>query len=328
MTRQALNRRQLAALIGAGAFWPLRTAADVPQPAGPLIDEPPAGPYLPPTDLAMLADLYARMTAPVRVNGAGPFPFLVDTGANQSVISLDLAVRLGLPMGPAQALNGVAGVQMAPTATADLGIGERLETGVSLSVLPREGVGGAGILGLDRLADRRLILDFRRRRMRIEPRAGRWGFDGEVVVRARRRSGSLTLIDARVAGAPVIAFLDSGAEHTLGNLALRERTAGRGVRLGALSMMSATGQTIAADMISMPKLELAGMSLESWPVAFADLHTFRLWKLEKTPAILVGIDLLSRFEQVGLDFARSEVRFRVPGVRVRNDGRAASWTYD
>jgi hypothetical protein len=36
-------------------------------------------------------------------------------------------------------------------------------------------------------------------------------------------------------------------------------------------------------------------------VAFADLHTFRMWKLIDQPAILVGVDVMSRFQYVTLD---------------------------
>jgi hypothetical protein len=37
-----------------------------------------------------------------------------------------------------------------------------------------------------------------------------------------------------------------------------------------------------------------------------------MWDLTRTPAILLGVDVLSRFEYVSLDFARAEVRFRLP----------------
>ena len=73
------------------------------------------------------------------VNGQGPFPFVVDTGANQSVVSDVLALQLGLPVGPSQALNGVAGVQQAPTTVATLKIGDRSHADVVLSMLPGRG---------------------------------------------------------------------------------------------------------------------------------------------------------------------------------------------
>jgi hypothetical protein len=59
-------------------------------------------------------------------------------------------------------------------------------------------------------------------------------------------------------------------------------------------------------------LQVGGLELPIWPVAFADLHTFTMWNMVKKPAILIGVDILSRFEYVCLDFARDEVRFRLP----------------
>ena len=67
-----------------------------------------------------------------------------------------------------------------------------------------------------------------------------------------------------------------------------------------------------ADFADLPGLRIGGLSLPTWPVAFADLHTFRLWNLTDRPAILIGVDILSRFETVCLDFRHDEVRFRLP----------------
>src|SRR5687767_5492652 len=39
---------------------------------------------------------YRRMTVPVTIQGTGPYHFLVDTGAQSTVLSLDLADRLAL----------------------------------------------------------------------------------------------------------------------------------------------------------------------------------------------------------------------------------------
>ncbi|HUO12509.1 MAG TPA: aspartyl protease family protein, partial [Caulobacteraceae bacterium] len=80
----------------------------------------PADNYVPPTGLKALLDLYRRMTGPVTLNGAGPFAFVVDTGANQSVISAELAAQLALPPGHAEELHGVAGVQTTQTVNARL----------------------------------------------------------------------------------------------------------------------------------------------------------------------------------------------------------------
>ena len=315
MTHGGFSRRA----FGAATVW----AALAPHAAtGAIIDTsrrtasmlPPQKPYEPPTSLSTVADVYRRMTVPIRVNGAGPFPFVVDTGANQSVISAELAAQLNLPKGPPEPLNGVAGVSQADTTTADLEIGKRREAAVVLSVLPAAAVGAAGMLGLDRLDGQELTLNFRGQKLGIRT-GSRLGLDpGDVAVKAHRRDGQLTLIDADLAGIPLVAFLDSGAQNTVGNMALRELAMARNPTClwTNTPIVSATGQTIDAQIADLPALRVGGIHLPNWPVAFADLHTFRMWDLTRRPAILLGVDIMSRFEWVCLDFARNEVRFRLP----------------
>jgi predicted aspartyl protease len=318
MRRLEIDRRRLGALLGAGLFAPGAAFAgevnESPMAASRIPRSPSDDLYVPPTDLKTIADIYRRMTAPISVNGQGPFAFVVDTGANQSVISEELATQLGLARGPMEPLNGVAGVQMTVTTTAKLGVGDRQDSEVTLSILPAAAIGGLGMLGLDRLEDQRLTLDFRGQRLRIEASRRSWRDPDDIAIKAHRRDGQLTLVDADLAGVPLVAFLDSGAQDTIGNMALRELAITRSPTSlwSMVPVLSATGQTINAEMADLPQLRVGGLHLPNWPVAFADLHTFQLWDLTKTPALLLGVDVLSRFEYVSLDFARGEVRFRLP----------------
>ena len=316
MTQGRVSRRGFTALLAATLAAPRVAQAVVVDRVEsmsrlrPLEDQP----YDPPTSLSTVADIYRRMTVPIRINGAGPYPFIVDTGANQSVISTELALKLGLPTGPTEPLNGVAGVEDAFTTTADLEVGARRQNAVVLSMLPAASVGGAGMLGLDRLEGQELTLDFRGQTLGISA-PGRLHRDPlDIAVKARRRDGQLTLVDADLAGIPLVAFLDSGAQNTVGNMALRSLAQTRNPRSlwSDTQIVSATGQTMSAEMADLPALRVGGMHLPNWPVAFADLHTFRMWNLTQKPAILLGVDVLSRFESVCLDFSRNEVRFRLP----------------
>ena len=295
---------------------------------------------MPPADLKTIADIYRRMTAPISVNGQGPFAFVVDTGANQSVISEELAARLGLVRGAMEPLNGVAGVQLTATTTAKLSVGERPDTEVVLSILPFAAIGGLGMLGLDRLEEQLSVItglwetpvgggvfktphtmeipfalyNFEKVRTYVGPGPGPKRMADQIAMTAHRRDGQLTLVDADLAGVPVVAFLDSGAQNTIGNMKLRELAITRSPTSlwSTVPILSATGQTISAEIADLPQLRVGGLHLPNWPVAFADLHTFQLWDLTKIPAILLGVDVLSRFEYVSLDFARGEVRFRLP----------------
>jgi predicted aspartyl protease len=275
---------------------------------------PPKETYSPPTNLRAISDVYKRMTGPIRVQGTGPYLFVIDTGANQSVISAELATQLGLPQGDPQPLNGVAGVQMTPTVTAQLQLGVKAVRETTLSVLPAAAIGGPGMLGLDVLDGARLTLDFQRQMVTIDEGPSLPGSGDAYQMRARRRDGQLTLVDADLAGIKVTAFLDSGAQDTIGNMALRQLAITRYPTTQWLEVpiISVTGQTIAAQFADLPALRLGGVTLPNWPIAFADLHIFRMWNLVDAPAILIGVDVLSRFETVCLDFRRDQVGFRLP----------------
>ncbi|HEX3920041.1 MAG TPA: aspartyl protease family protein [Caulobacteraceae bacterium] len=278
---------------------------------------PTTGPavYTPPANLRSVLDLYNRMTGPVRIQGTGPYPFIADTGANQSVISAELAAQLSLPPGESQPLNGVAGVQVTPTVTAQLQLGTRPARPVTLSVLPAAAIGGPGMLGLDQLGDARLTLDFQRQAITIDTGPALPGDGEEYRAHATKRDGQLTLVDAELAGIKVIAFLDSGAQDTIGNMALRQLAISRYPMtvLRGIPIVSVTGQTIDAQFADLPELRFGGVTLPTWPIAFADLHIFQMWGLVDKPAILIGVDVLSRFQTVCLDFRREEVSFRLPG---------------
>jgi hypothetical protein len=324
MSTHVPDRRALmAGLAALGAATPRLSHADIIEIGGSAsrlrdIPSPQASAdgshYQPPTHISAIMDIYKRMNAPVKVAGAGPFAFVADTGANQSVISTELAAKLGLLLGPAQPLNGVAGVQLTPTTEASIEIGPRPKRQATLSVLPQAAIGAPGMLGLDLLDGAQLTLDFSRQTLTIGEDIGRSGMGDEIHLKAHRRDGQLTLVDADLAGIKVTAFLDSGAQDTIGNMALRDLAITRYplTPFRPIPIVSVTGQTIDAVFADLPGLRIGGLSIPSWPVAFADLHTFRLWDLVNHPAVLIGVDILSRFETVCLDFRRDEVRLRLP----------------
>jgi hypothetical protein len=271
--------------------------------------------YAPPTKLATAIDTFRRMTAPVFLDDQGPFPFVVDTGANQSVMSQDLAARLNLPKGPPQLLHSIAGAQMTETAIVNhMRVGDVGAAGALLSVLPGAALGGPGLLGVDQLDDQRLTLDFGNQRLLLQPSRRAWRDPADTVLPAHLRAGQLTLVDAEMLGVDVVAFLDTGAQSTVGNTALKAYAQ---VQIPQSywtqsPIVSVTGETIEGERAVLPSFRVGKLKINQMPVVFADLHTFRIWNLIDRPAILLGIDILSQFQTVGLDFARSEVRLHLP----------------
>src|SRR5436190_21982426 len=125
------NRRQAAtSLLAAGAVYlpvsraiaQVTTDSHAVDPA--VIDEAP-------TQISTGHDAFEHMTGPVTINGQGPFQFLVDTGANVSCISKELAQRLALPELPPSRVHTIVGVRERPSVLMDqLRVGERNRKGV------------------------------------------------------------------------------------------------------------------------------------------------------------------------------------------------------
>jgi predicted aspartyl protease len=313
-----------------------------------LADMPPAAP--PGGDagarLDTGADFSGRVTVAVKVNGQGPFNFVVDTGANRTVLSAELAQMLKLPDAGMAAIHGIAGVEPAPTALV-----RRLEVGAVASLqiraplLPRARLGADGLLGVDVLKNRRVSIDFGRNELRIGPSRNpetsafdlrRWAAGDpdvpepsskRVVVPARYRFGQLIIIEADVGGLPVTAFLDSGSQNTVGNRALQRLVMGTNpdprVRRFVVPLLSATGQTAQGELAALPTLRLGGLKLQGVMAVLADLHVFEIWDLASRPAILIGVDVMRSFDTVELDFGRRQVTFYLPSGRASTRNRPA-----
>lgn len=264
-------------------------------------------------------DNHERMTAPVFVNGAGPFAFTIDTGADRTVISDDLAMSLSLPPGKGVVMHDIAGSQDVATATmARLKVGAREIDNVAAAVLTRTNLGAVGMLGIDSVADQRVVLDFKAQRIEISasPTRREPVEPDTIVVRAKRRFGQLILVDSRFRGHKVYVVVDTGAQGSIGNPALR-RMVTRGTALSPVELVSVTGRRAIGDELILPEIELGNARLTDVPIAFADLHIFRRLGLDKAPAILLGMDVLRVFERVSVDFTRKKARFQLARSEAR-----------
>lgn len=174
-------------------------------------------------------------------------------------------------------------------------------------------MGAVGVLGLEDMARKRLTLDYQNAQLTIARSYGSSYLNDEVVVPARRRNGQLILVDARLSnGARLTAFLDTGAEKTIGNLALMRLAGSEDPAASTVPLLSITGQTIPARLGMLDRFAVGGFTFFNLGLLFADVHTFDLWGLNREPAIMLGVDVLTRFRRVALDFGRSEVRFAAP----------------
>jgi len=268
------------------------------------------------TDIvAARADAHERMTVTLRIGDRGPYRFLLDTGAENTVLSSALAEELALPRGGNATVVGVAGKQSVPTVELDeILLGRRSYPGLSAALLERAHIGADGILGIDSLQDQRVLLDFSRNLIAIDDARALGGNRGfEIVVRARRRSGQLVVTNARIDGVRTDVVIDTGADFSIGNRAL-QRALGRRVTGGTAILASVTGQEIPAQIGVARNLTIDKVGIGNVAIAFADAPPFAALDMEKRPALLLGMRELRAFRRVAIDFSTRRVLFDVrPG---------------
>ncbi|HEX6375273.1 MAG TPA: retroviral-like aspartic protease family protein [Allosphingosinicella sp.] len=267
-------------------------------------------------------DRHERMTVPVSIGGRGPYNFIVDTGAERTSIAEELARDLKLGLGVRARLHSMTEVSRIQTVVIPaLEVGGKRVVGINAPALERRNIGAEGILGVDSLQTQRVSFDFARQQMTVTNSRKReeiWPED-TIVVTAKNRLGHLILVDAAVDGQKVWVILDTGAQTTVANSALRRKLERRG-RLAAtwpIELQSVTGGRMAADQTMMKKIRLGGVDINNMPVAFADVHPFRQLGLAKRPALLLGMDALRLFERVSVDFPNRRVRLLAPATSER-----------
>ncbi len=307
-----LSRRQLTLALAGAAMAPALA------PGFAFGQEPEPAPDEATSIIGAGEDRYDRLTIPVRIDGQGPFDFVVDTGADRSVLSQDIADRLGLEAGKPVLVQGLIGAEVAQTVKApELDLGKIVLKALDMPVLSRERLGADGLLGVDALQKRRLIMDFRERRLEIQAASGAFypsSTRTDAFVPVRDRFGRLVIIDANANQVPVAAFIDSGAGMSIGNRALANAIRSKGdwrgsaytVPLYGVTSHEATGEVRVLDSV-----RLGGVRFRDIPVLIADLDLFHQWGVGSRPTLLLGVNVLRLFSRVEMDYGRKRVMFRV-----------------
>lgn len=267
-----------------------------------------------------------RATVAVFINDQGPFQFIIDTAANSSVIADDLVAPLGLSSIGNIGMHTLVGREVVPAVR-----GRRVRSGALDARDVRFAVGSRGaiadldgLLGCDLLVDTKVVLNFRGggvQRTRIvrssAPARGildRRDTETPFVARGERQFGNLLVIPARIGTTQAQAIIDSGAEGTILNRAAA--LAGRAVPLRLADgqtrwrIQSPTGEATAGELMVLPLLDIAGMTISDLPIVVGDFHTFRIAGLGDQPAMLVGLDVFRLFDAVHIDLKRSEFSVR------------------
>jgi len=274
------------------------------------------------------SDRLGRVVAPVSVNGQGPFRFIVDTGANRSVVSTALAEQLGLAPNGTGDIHSVYGVTSAPlVAVNSLRYGELSLGSTELPMLQGAVLAGEqGLLGVDGMQGRRLRMDFDRNCIEIIPSHGATRLRGWAAIRGQLRFGHLVVVPGSVNGVRVHLLLDTGSDSTLANVALRNALNAR-IRHRAqidYAIAHTAGEPVILEQaIFIPRMRVGELEVRNITAYVGDFHIFQLWDLVDEPTLLIGMDVLSQSRGLAIDYERGTVYLHVRddlnfGSRVSN----------
>lgn len=260
-------------------------------------------------------DRIGRVWVPVHIDGRGPFRLVLDSGATNSAIVPRVAERLGLSSAdsPKVLMRGVTGAAITSTVQVEsMSVGD-LEVGRSLLPLVPDAFGGAeGLLGTEGMGDKRIYIDFRHDFVNISRSKNRRAEAGFSSLPLLRGAGKLLVVRANVANVRTRAIIDTGAQASIGNLALRaalERRWRSGK--GTVDVITgATGETQLGEGRPLPPIELGGIVIRDAHISFGDMHIFSHWDASDEPTILIGMDILGLVDTLVIDYHRREVHIK------------------
>jgi predicted aspartyl protease len=273
--------------------------------------EAPEPRYVAPT----LRDSIGRIWAPVLINGKGPFRLVLDTGASRSALLPRVARALGVPIQPSSMrVHGVTGSTDVSTVAIDqLEVGELLIESTRLPIVPDVFGGADGVLGNEALGDKRIFIDFRRDRIEISrSRSERPGVGmSKIPLKSR---GQLLSFKTNIGSVSTTAVIDTGAQRTIGNQALRTALNRRSRNWTQEEIIGVTLDVEKGDNIPTPPIKFGKAMISGVRVTFTDTAIFDHWQLTDEPALLLGMDVLGLLDVLVIDYKTKElhVRFRGP----------------
>ena len=126
--------------------------------------------------------------------------------------------------------------------------------------------------------------------------------------------GKLLAFRTRIGSVATTAVIDTGAQRTIGNQALRTALNRRGKTYQQEEIIGVTLDVEMGDSIPTPPIAFGNATLSGVRITFTESAIFEHWQLTTEPAMLLGMDVLGLLDVLVIDYKTKElhVRFRGP----------------
>jgi len=259
-------------------------------------------------------DRIGRIWAPVLINGMGPYRLVLDTGASRSAISTKVAAELGLPIqADSVRLQGVTGSTIASTVDVDtLEFGDLVVSNTRMPILADAFGGADGVLGGEGLEDKRIVIEFRNDRITIKRSRRSPAPEGFSVVPFKNHPKRGMRVSVMVGNVKAVAMVDTGAQRTIGNLALHQALARHAGKADAfdVEVIGVTEDVQMAAPVRIPRFVAGDMVVRNAEIIFSDVYIFDHWQVRDEPALLIGMDLLGLLDTLIIDYRRDELQLK------------------
>ncbi len=260
-------------------------------------------------------DRIGRIWAPVLINGKGPYRLVLDTGASRSAVIQRVVDDAGLPVRSRPVrLRGVTGSAVVPAVHVEtLEFGELVIENATLPVVADAFGGAEGVLGGEGMKDKRIHIEFLKDRISILRSHGAPAPPGFSTVPFKYRINGGMRIEVMVGPIRTTAVIDSGAQATVGNLALREALARRRGEKDPYddAIIGVTEDIQQATRVRIPSIVAGDLIVRNADIMFSDLHIFDHWQLLSRPAVIIGMDVLGALDTLVIDYRRNELQLKV-----------------
>lgn len=246
-------------------------------------------------EVPLTKDATRHVMVPAFVNGKGPFPFMLDTGADESAAYAWFAKSLNLPKGGKRELNGATGsVAMTGTLLSELRIDGHALHNIDADTIPDrpDHAQIAGVAGADMMAGKLAVLDFGCGKFALLPLTDPFKVVGAKAVFVKAGAipdGKQLTLPVAINGVTGVAMLDSGARASIVNTNFA-RAAGVDISKfhGTASTRGAAGQSVNAAVGPIGTVRFTGIVRDHATARVADLPS--LQGMDR--AMILGLDLL------------------------------------
>lgn len=252
-----------------------------------------------------------------RLNGRGPFRFVIDTGASISVVYEAAGTKLGLEPVPGVQVHvlGMTGSGLFPIGrVAEIRVGSERWENVRVALLPDTVPGGGridGILGVDFLSQYAVLYSQRERFLRLYPRelvagSGYRGWEGIALRDLRVGDGNISVFvfDMYIDAEHIPTVFDLGATVNVMN-----RRAARALDIlvrrpqAKPEVFGISGSTEILAELRVWRLRINSSLWRNKTFLVGEFPVFDTLGLDRRPAAIAGADLFGERDFI-IDFAR------------------------